>query len=292
MGCYIGEGIYRRDNCSAVITSNGHPGEEKTAFSDTSEFTVYVLRTISDCAGIGGEPCVLYFFGNGVWTELIRQNTSSYYGYAYSSWRFLENSGSGWFKNVWGDCSRIFKTGSPSGRPCSLASNVSIQFVSSATLTGFAGYVIRIVNVADASEEYTQVTDDDGVAKFDSLCAGTYSVYLGTEYHGDKALATDSAIVFTLTNTPVSQPITAATAKKLIDTAIAAEKQERETADTSLAGTIAGLVGQITDAVAAIASETKARIDAIADVWNKLDDWLVSRILDIIWKALKAEKGK
>ncbi len=113
MACYIGEGIFRTSNCSAVIISNGHPNEEKTEFPALTNFSLYILRTTDCNSSIGGETICLDHWDGSQWVNTGCWGSSSGYGYAYIYWPTMRYDYEGLFRVRWGDCTKQFTTKIP-----------------------------------------------------------------------------------------------------------------------------------------------------------------------------------
>lgn len=113
MTCYIGEGIFRTSNCSAVIVSNGHPNEEKTIFPALTNFSLYILRT-TDCeSAIGGENLCLDHWNGSQWINDGCWSSNYGYGYSYMYWASMRYDYEGQFRITWGDCTKQFTTKIP-----------------------------------------------------------------------------------------------------------------------------------------------------------------------------------
>lgn len=112
--CLIGNGVYRIDPCTAVITSDGSPGVQKFNFP-TTNFRVYTLKKESGCGFIGSGTAILYYKPpdySGDWIELTRANTASGEGSVWV-WFDIVNPGDKFWKIVWGDCTKEFVSGNP-----------------------------------------------------------------------------------------------------------------------------------------------------------------------------------
>jgi len=53
-GCYLGEGVYRIDDCNAQITTGGRFGVERFVWPSDVNYTVHILKVSSTCGYVGG----------------------------------------------------------------------------------------------------------------------------------------------------------------------------------------------------------------------------------------------
>lgn len=134
MACYIGEGIFRTSNCSAVIVSNGHPNEEKTEFPALTTFSLYILRTTDCSSTIGGETICLDYWNGSQWVNTGCWSSYYGYGYAYMYWPTIRYDYEGQFRVRWGDCTKQFTTKIPP---------LSLPTLNADKITAYTGELIR-----------------------------------------------------------------------------------------------------------------------------------------------------
>lgn len=223
MGCYLGEGIYRTGDCSAVIVSNGHPNEEKVAFPGDRAITVVMLKTVSGCDSVGGGTNILYYWNGTNWAESSRHNPYTYSGYCQVIWTWPGAAGNLWWKITWDGCEKVFKTGSPTGFPCTFRNDLRMYAYDDKTSQAILTFWWKMTFQADHNKTYDAISGNTGNAKISSLCIGIYDTtvsavgYISAASTVEVLMGSDLSIRLTPSTVPPPPDVVTPVINKLIE---------------------------------------------------------------------------
>jgi len=273
-----------------MIVSDGHPGVEKFSFPSGQQFDLCLFKTVSGCEGVGGETVYWDLWDRDRWVVWGQWGTSRYNGYVYIQWQGLKYTWDIWMRFRWGDCVKVFKLGNPSGVPCDMRQNLRLHSVDDATGANIVGSIWTLMFTSDRTKVYTVTTGGDGYALIASLCQGVYDVMVSAAgYKTNTAQMQVTTTENLISRLKKTTPADTATIE-YVNQSVSAEASIRQAADTGIISQLSGLAGQISSLVSGLAAEALAWRAAVQGIWDKLEAWLVERILDIIWAALQREK--
>lgn len=308
MGCFLGDTIYRIDSCNAKIVSDGHSDVEKFAWPGSGPVSITILKTAASCAAVGGGTIDLYYWGGTKWVLLNSYSMQTYSGYAYDTISWSSSVGPNWWKFVWGDCIKIFKTGDPGGYPCDKYVNMSLTALDPKTGSGIQGSILYLQPVNAALKSLSCTTGADGKCTISGICAGAGYNFVAQSpgyaklsdyinFSVDTSLTWPTATTPPDINIPTISPDQLSketTDRQAADTAEASARQaadnaetaSRQAADTAAATDRASIWGKINGILSDVVKDTEAWGKGILDLEARIQTWISDQILELLLKKL------